>query len=450
MKYMKFEVDSQTKKDLEIFETVKEGLSVVGLFNHTQCIGGKKKLYEYLANPLADYKQITERKETIAFFHKHFPDGLNLDKDALDFTEYYLRQPDYPTRMPSWFTAIEKMIADKISTSSNEYYLAEKGVTSTVDLLKNIYEFSIILADKLKEGDAPVFLVKNNDIVLELFQKEAYEEIKDMKKYKSYDIMRLDYMFRYTDKKHIHFFLDLVHEYDALFAVAKAATKYNLQYPEILPETETVLDLEGLFHPFVENAISNDVHFDNQSNLLFISGPNMAGKSTFLKALGVAVYLAHAGFPVPAGKMKIGILSGLSTTINISDNLSTGYSHFYAEVMRIKDVAHRLEANNRILVLFDELFRGTNVKDAYDGTVAVVSAFAKIRTSFFVISTHIVEAARELESKANIQFSYFDIKEEDGHPVYTYKLKEGVSDVRLGMYIINKEGVIDLINNITN
>jgi Mismatch repair ATPase (MutS family) len=116
--------------------------------------------------------------------------------------------------------------------------------------------------------------------------------------------------------------------------------------------------------------------------------------------------------------------------------------------MRIKDVAHRLEANNRILVLFDELFRGTNVKDAYDGTVAVVSAFAKIRTSFFVISTHIVEAARELESKANIQFSYFDIKEEDGHPVYTYKLKEGVSDVRLGMYIINKEGVIDLINNI--
>jgi Mismatch repair ATPase (MutS family) len=59
--------------------------------------------------------------------------------------------------------------------------------------------------------------------------------------------------------------------------VAKAAAKYNLQYPEILPETETVLDLEGLFHPFVENAISNDVHFDNQSNLLFISGPNMAG-----------------------------------------------------------------------------------------------------------------------------------------------------------------------------
>ena len=176
MKYMKFEVDSQTKKDLEIFETVKEGLSVVGLFNHTQCIGGKKKLYEYLANPLADYKQITERKETIAFFHKHFPNGLNLDKDALDFTEYYLRQPDYPTRMPSWFTAIEKMIADKISTSSNEYYLAEKGVTSTVDLLKNIYEFSIILSDKLKEADAPVFLVKNNEIVLELFQKEAYKE----------------------------------------------------------------------------------------------------------------------------------------------------------------------------------------------------------------------------------------------------------------------------------
>lgn len=447
---MKFEVDLQTKKDLEIFETVKDGTSVFSLFNHTQCVGGRRKLYEFLSNPLTDFRHISERKESIAFLQKHFPAGLSLDKDALDFTEFYLRQPDYPTRMPSWFTAIERMIADKISTSTNEYYLAEKGVTSTIDLLKNIYDFSLSLSQKMENTDAPAHLMKNNETVLGIFSKPEYKEILYMKRYKSYDIMRFDFMFRNTDKKHIIFFLNLVYEYDAFFAVAKAAKKHHMEYPQILPDTETVLEIQGLSHPFLDGAIGNDVRFDVNSNLLFISGPNMAGKSTFLKALGIAVYLAHVGFPVPASGMKFGILSGLSTTINISDNLNSGYSHFYAEVMRIKDVAGKLKTNNRMLVLFDELFRGTNVKDAYDGTVAIVSAFSMIKTSFFVISTHIVEAAEELQPKGNIQFGYFDIQEKDGHPVYTYKLKEGVSDVRLGMYIINKEGLIELINNINN
>jgi DNA mismatch repair ATPase MutS len=240
----------------------------------------------------------------------------------------------------------------------------------------------------------------------------------------------------------------MVYEYDAFLSVVKTAELYDLIYPEILPETENVLDIEDLKHLFVDKAVGNDVHFDRSANLLFISGPNMAGKSTFLKALGVAVYLAHAGLPVPAKRMKLNVLSGLCTTINISDNLNSGYSHFYAEVMRIKDVATRLKTNKNMLVLFDELFRGTNVKDAYDGTLAIVSAFAQIRTSFFVISSHIVEVTNELQGKENIKFSYFEIEQQDGHPVYTYKLKDGVTDVRLGMYIIKKEGVIELINEI--
>jgi len=101
-----------------------------------------------------------------------------------------------------------------------------------------------------------------------------------------------------------------------------------------------------------------------------------------------------------------------------------------------------------MMVIFDELFRGTNVKDAYDGTLAIVSAFAQIRSSFFVISTHIVEVVEELKINKNINFRYFDIKEENGHPVYTYKLREGMSSDRLGMYIIKKEGVIEMIHDI--
>jgi DNA mismatch repair ATPase MutS len=313
--------------------------------------------------------------------------------------------------------------------------------------MKTFYKFSQLLDDKLKVTDCPALLLRNNNEVLRLFGQPEYEKVKTSKRLTAYDIAGFDYIFRYTNRKDVAFILDMVYEYDAFLSVAKTAGRLGMVYPEILPETENYMEIEGLVHPFVDNAVANDIHFEKSSNLLFVSGPNMAGKSTFLKALGVAVYLTHVGLPVPAKKMKLSALSGLCTTINISDNLSSGYSHFYAEVMRIKDVTTRLNTNKNMLVIFDELFRGTNVKDAYDGTLAIVSAFAKIKTSFFVISSHIIEVTNELKDD-NIRFSYFEINQQDGAPAYTYKLREGVSDVRLGMYIIRKEGLIELINDI--
>ncbi|MDU1892283.1 MAG: hypothetical protein E6767_16485 [Dysgonomonas sp.] len=444
---MKFEIDNQTKKDLEIFDTYKTKRSVLGLFNHTECVGGKQKLYKFLSTPLSDLNKINERKDAIEFLQQAFPSGFNLDKNALDFTEYYFRQGNYPTRAPSWFGAIERKFMDKISPG-HEYYLVEKGVSSTVDLLKMFYRFALKLADKLKVANPPKLLFENDQKIQEIFSKPEFKDVIDIKRVKAYDTARFDYLFRYTNKDDIFFLVNIIYEYDAFFAIAKGAQLHKLSYPEVLPASDNELQLEGLFHPFIDDAVSNDVSFDRASNLLFISGPNMAGKSTFLKALGVAVYLAHVGFPVPAKAMRMSLLSGLCTTINISDDLSSGYSHFYAEVMRIKNVAERLQTNPNMLVIFDELFRGTNVKDAFDGTLAVVSAFSQIKDSFFVISTHIVEVADELKSKDNIQFGYFEIKEENGHPAYTYKLKNGVSTDRLGMYIIRREGLIELINNI--
>ncbi|WP_108823320.1 hypothetical protein [Dysgonomonas sp. Marseille-P4361] len=446
---MKFEVDKQTLKDLEIFDVVRERKSIFGLFNFTRSMGGRRQLYNYLISPLADLDEIIERRDAIAFFQKYIPQGMNVDKNALDFSEYYLKHGNYATRPPSKFAAIERKIMSYLN-QSNEYYLVEKGVSSTVDLLKEIYKFSLSLMEKLSlnEDDTSTLLARNTKEALRIFDQPEYNEILNIKRIKAYDTERFDHIFRYTHRKDIKFFHSMVYEYDAYYAITKGAIEHQLSYTEMLPQEENCLDIDGLFHPFVENAISNDVSFKKDSNLLFISGPNMAGKSTFLKALGVAVYLAHVGFPVPATRMRLSVLSGLCTTINISDNLSSGYSHFYAEVMRIKNVAENLKSNKSMLVLFDELFRGTNVKDAYDGTLAIVSAFSHIQSSFFVISTHIVEVAEELQDNKNIQFAYFEVQNKDGHPAYTYKLHEGVSDVRLGMYIINKERIIELINDI--
>lgn len=445
---MKFEIDNQTLKDLDLLGITAKGKSVFALFNFTQCIGGQNKLYTFLSSPSTNLKEITERKDTIAFFQKHFPSGMNLDKNALDFAEYYIRHANFAAKKPSRFAFLDKFL-EKINPS-NKSYIVAKGVRSTIALLKSIHIFLTRLTDITDKENCTILIKENSKRLKAIFSKPEFIEILNTgRKISAYDSARFDYVFRFTHRKDILFLLNLIYEYDAFISVAKAATLYKFSYPEILPDTEKCFEVEGVFHPLVNNAVANDIQFRDSSNLLFVTGPNMAGKSTFLKALGISVYLAHVGFPVPARKMKLSILSGLCTTINISDNLDSGYSHFYAEVMRIKNVADELARNKNMFVIFDELFRGTNVKDAYDGTLAIVSALSLINSSFFVVSTHIVEVAKELGENNNIKFAYFDVLEQNNEPVYTYLLKDGISDVRLGMYIINREKLIEQLNEIS-
>src|SRR5690606_32753041 len=141
-------------------------------------------------------------------------------------------------------------------------------------------------------------------------------------------------------------------------------------------------------------------------NVVFLTGANMAGKSTFMKSFGIAIYLAHMGFPVPATEMTFSVRDGLYTSINVPDNINEGYSHFYAEVLRVKMVAEAVANAKNMVIIFDELFKGTNVKDAYEATVAVTAAFAEHHNCAFIISTHIMEAADELKQYNNFQFVY--------------------------------------------
>jgi len=171
----------------------------------------------------------------------------------------------------------------------------------------------------------------------------------------------------------------------------------------------------------------------------------MAGKSTFLKAFGVAVFLAHLGFPVPAVSMRTGVFNGLFSTINIADDLNKGYSHFYSEVLRVKTVAEKINRTGNMVVIFDELFRGTNVKDAHDATLAIISAFAKVQGSVFLVSSHIMEVTEQLHTVGNIRFGYFHTVIDGKTPVYSYCLREGVTEERLGMLIIENEKIIEII-----
>jgi DNA mismatch repair protein MutS len=145
--------------------------------------------------------------------------------------------------------------------------------------------------------------------------------------------------------------------------------------------------------------------------------------------------------------MVFSVKEGLYSSINVPDSLKMGLSHFYAEVLRVKRVAEEVASGKDLAIIFDELFKGTNVKDAYDGTLSVTRAFARYSNCFFIVSTHIIEVGGALrESADNIQLAYLPTVMDGNLPRYTYRLTEGISSDRQGMMIIANEGILDMLN----
>ncbi len=240
--------------------------------------------------------------------------------------------------------------------------------------------------------------------------------------------------------------LRIIYLFDVYIAVAEVAASKGLVEAQISTDNDNgLLAVENLRHPALHNAVGNTLTLTQAENMLFLTGANMAGKSTWMKTLGVSFYLAHMGFPVAASHMKFAVMEGIFTSINVPDDISLGWSHFYAEVMRVKTVAKEVSEGKRLFILFDELFKGTNVKDAYDATLAVTQRLAKYNRCAFVISTHIIEVAEELMHTKNIQFHYMPTVMKDAVPHYTYQLTPGVTTDRQGMIIIENEKILQML-----
>ena len=439
---MKFEIDKQTINDLELFERAKGEMSVFSFFNHTKSIGGTEKLKRMFSSPLLDIKLLGKRIDTIKYFQIK-PDFIEIYKEWLGFIEYYLVQSNRPARL-SLIDIIRTSVDNRIKPT-NRNYIIHRAITCLVKILNDLYEFAI----GIETGNSPEQLHEYKRTVLDLINNSELKDIlllKNKKRIRSIRRGKLDFYFRNSESEKIRVLLDIIYEIDVYKSISTVVETYGFSYP-VYNSTKVGINIKGLFHPFLEEPVSNDINLSNTKNLCFLTGPNMAGKSTYLKSFGISVYLAHLGFPIPAKSMETSIFNGLLTTINMSDNINKGYSHYYNEVLRVKYVAEQINRLKNIVVIFDELFRGTNVIDAYEASLAVISAFAKINMSLFAISTHIMEVAEKLKLNDSIYFKFFEIKINEDIPQYTYKLKDGVTDERIGMYILTKEKVIETIEN---
>lgn len=427
---MLLQTDDQTLDDLGIFGR-RGGTGIYDLYNHTHTRGGQAVLEEMFRHPLSDKAAISKRIGIIATFAR-----LNLAfpfQGALfDTAEKYLMNPDERTNSAAGpGTLNEKDI--------------QQGVTAVIQLMQQIRAF--IDAGQVKEiaayaEEREAVAVLLADVV---FQPAFRETGKGKLSYTA--VAAFDILFRVREKAKIHKLLGHIYYLDVYLSVAKLAIDRKFIFPLALDKGLCTLKLEGVYHPELKNPIGNSMGMDPGQNVVFLTGANMAGKSTFLRSVSTAVYLAHMGFPVAAASMEFSVMDGIYTTVNLPDNLGIGASHFYAEVLRVKKVASELHKGRSLFIIFDELFRGTNVKDAHEATVSITRAFAGKTTSLFIISSHIVEAGEELRQRGNIGFLFLPTRMNGHTPAYTYTLEKGITDDRHGMIIIRNEGILDILKN---
>jgi len=446
---MPFRIDKQTISDIELFSQNEKSPSLFSFYNRTITQGGKERLYRIIQLPFSEYNLLDNRKLEISYFNK-IETQLKLNKRQFDFIEYYLANRRIPLRN-NILDAIRDRLANKIK-SNNDYYTIREGIIHLSGILKDLRIFLL----EIEETDIPASLVHKFNSALEFLNSKVLVDFvqkpnTNTKKLKSKAINKLDNFYRKKKKTELRDVLDTIYQIDVLQSLSELINSDGFTLPEYVKNEGIIFDAKDCFHPLIKDAQPNSFKFKDEQSLCFITGPNMSGKSTFLKTIALLSYFAHLGLPVPAEKLRISVFDGLFTTINLSDSISQGFSHFYAEVNRVKEMALDLRENPNIIVILDELFRGTNVKDAFDGTLMVIHALSKIKGAFFFISSHILEVAEHLDEAKRIEFKCFESILNNDMPIYDYDLKDGISTERVGLQIIKNENIetilLEIIEN---
>jgi len=441
--HQNFLADKQTVEDLNLQGKFKQQ-SIYSLFNHLNTRGGEKILEGMFARPLNKPEEINKRSATFAFFQQHKMIFPVIRSQVESMEDYLSGGAGAALPLVAWGIFAKKF--KQILFHNAELLQLQAGQSVTIEVLQSFRDFFKTLAAK----DGVQNYQKELDTIKHVLSDPRLEAILDAPEgqLSLLQLIKNDYVIRHAMIKQMEMLTKMIYELDVFVSVANVAADQGFVYANALPASQMLLDMEGFRHPGLRNAVSNNLRLSKERNMLFLTGANMAGKSTFMKSMGIAVYLAHMGFPVAAKRMEFSVKDGLFSSINVSDNLDMGYSHFYAEVLRTKTVAQAVSESQDLYVLFDELFKGTNVKDAYDATLAVTQAFAENRNSFFVVSTHIIEVGEALGKIAdNVQFSYLPTVMKDGVPTYPYTIASGITSDRQGMIIIENEKIVEIIQS---
>lgn len=237
--------------------------------------------------------------------------------------------------------------------------------------------------------------------------------------------------------------LNVVAEIDALISLANFSNNHpEYVYPKI-HDGGFSFHAKKLGHPLLKanKRICNDLEINGWSKVIIVTGANMAGKSTFLRTVGVNLILGRLGAPVCATEMTLTPIS-IYTNMRTTDSLLKDESYFFAELKRIKAVLDRLQKGERIFVILDEMLKGTNSVDKLNGSKKLIRKLVEFK-SVSLIATHDLKLAElEEEFPQRVFNKCFEIKIEKDELVFDYLLSDGVTKTMNATFLMKKMGII--------
>jgi len=436
------EIDKTTYEDLSVFNNEEE-FSIFNKLDFTRTLSGHLRLQQYFTQPFSDLNRIHAIQKILALFLENsarWP--LSVSNGTIMVIEKFYE------------TALDD-IPDSYAGSAWIYRIFHEPSLSMIRY--SLEHFADFVRDMNRLVE--LFDIEESPELLRSYLKRTkklmdHQEIQLLNKRTpkmKFSVNQTVYYGGFIRKRFKEAALELVDIYgrlDAWFAMANAMQQYQLSFPLFLEQSKPTIDALALYHILLDHPVAYNVKLNEQNNFLFLTGANMAGKSTFIKAVGTSVFLAHLGMGVPAKQMQLTLFDGILSNINVVDNIAKGESFFFNEVQRVKNTIIKINNSRKWLVLIDELFKGTNMEDAMKCSTTVIKGLIKIKNSLFILSTHLYEIGEELRPYSNISFKYFETSVQDDQLAFSYQLKEGISNDKLGYVILKREKVVEMLEQL--
>ncbi len=437
------QIDKISFNDISIFHPEEE-FSVFHKLNFTRTSGGKEWLRKFFTEPHDTIEKITGTQRVIRTLMEHVKDwptdisnGTMLVMDK--FMDYSL--DPISENNNSFNSLLYKWLHNE------DYSMVKYSIGHFADFYRGLSK----IVRLLEELDLPKSIRIYVERITGLLNQAPLQKLAATQPGETFTPTQLLYFGYHLRNRYRNGTLELMDIYsrlDAWYSMAVAVKTYNLSFPEFVQQETPLVEAKGLYHILIPTPVAYDLQMSPEHNFVFLTGANMAGKSTLIKSVGAAVFLAHIGMGVPAASMKVTLFDGLLSNINVQDNIAKGESFFFNEVQRIKNTIEMINTGKKWLVLIDELFKGTNVQDAMKCSTTVVKGLIKIKNSLFILSTHLYEIGDELKDYPNISFRYFETNVKDDQLEFTYQLKEGISNDRIGYVILKREKVVDMLERL--
>lgn len=420
----------QLKKSLSILPKVCEDLKRIDSIELAE-IGSRLGDYTELVSLLE--KAISENCPITITEGEIFKRGYNAELDELI---------SLSTDAKEWLNNFE--VREKEKTGIHNLRVGNNSVfgyyievsTAQTALVKP--EFGYIRKQTLKTGERYITqeLKEQEDKILrskELRTSLEYKLFKDLRRYVS----------QFTEQ--IQKTSDAISELDYFLDLAFVASENNYVRPVF--NAENKIDIKQARHPIIEKAapgtvfVANDYHMDETAEVLIITGPNMGGKSTYMKEFGLLSIMAQMGSFVPAEYCNIPIFDSLYTRIGASDNLIKGQSTFMTEMSEVAEALQ--EADSHSLFLFDEIGRGTATFDGMAIAQAIIEYIVKYVHAKTFFSTHYHEITKLSEKIHAVSNIHCEVSETDGKVTFLYRMKEGSMDRSYGVNVAKLAGLPD-------